>query len=99
MQLSGLRRREENEIHELRNGSTWYSNPRSLDCESGFLPVSYRASQCTILWKERRIKFMTKLTRVVDLAFPIVWYGAEIGKIEQLMGRQLIHLRRGTRHK
>ena len=28
---------------KLRNGSEWDSNPSSLNCESGNLPLSYRA--------------------------------------------------------
>ena len=35
----------------LRNGSKGDSNPGSLDCESGILPLSYRAPQER--WRDR----------------------------------------------
>ena len=43
IQLSRLRRREENENAQIRNGSKGDSNPGSLDCGSGIVPLSYCA--------------------------------------------------------
>ena len=38
----------ENNNAQIRNGSKEYSNPGSLDCDSGILPLNYRAPQATI---------------------------------------------------
>ena len=48
MQLSELGVVERTKMQRLRNGSKGDSNPGSLDCESGILPVRYRASQVNI---------------------------------------------------
>ena len=45
----------------LRNGSKGDSNPGSLDCESGILPLSYRVS-CKCLLSEQVSDLLKRVT-------------------------------------
>ena len=50
-------------MHKLRNGSKGDSNPGSLDCESGILPLSYRAQYWYTLYVVERTKFASDVER------------------------------------
>ena len=47
IQLSRLRRREENENAQTSKRWQW---GWALNCESGILPLSYRAPQCSLIY-------------------------------------------------